>query len=73
MQASWHAAAFFRAKKLPPLDRVLEKIGPKERRPASPRRHLAQLEGLVALLGGTPLKRKPKLKPAYLAATKEEV
>lgn len=54
---AWHAAAFARAKKLPDLKRLLDRIGP--RRKHSWRETLRQVEVLNLALGGRDLRQKP--------------
>ncbi|HSH44001.1 MAG TPA: hypothetical protein VK973_17895 [Arenicellales bacterium] len=53
MWAAWHAASFQRAKRIPPLERLMRKIGRRKPARKSPQQLLRVAEQITALFGGT--------------------
>lgn len=64
---AWQAANFQRAKKMPSLESVMNRLRVDgQRKPArTPEQWLAQFEQLADALGGDPLKKRPQLKAEY--------
>lgn len=52
MWEAWHIASFQRAKRIPPLERLMRKIGRRKVEKKSPQQLLRIAEQITALFGG---------------------
>lgn len=52
MWTAWHTAQFVRAKRIPPLERMIRKLGRRKQAPKTPQQLLAIARGITKQLGG---------------------